>query len=257
MEGIMAKVAELNLDFSTRFYVFVAGHFVLYYWMRYVVAPARPGWSRGVRAMILTPVLAIMCILFDAQKNEEATASVYSIATFLCMAPSKIICFCMNRGLIVKAYDSKSTLAFVLSLLFPVSVAFDEKKVTGKNEEKATEPHAYKDARFSVLRFEKTERWMRVTMLLFQTIGKVHQFLLPFASNSFMPASLDHVNVDFEAQCTILSLIWTDFYAKRVHRMVRLCIRVCNRRYNRSDLAAYGQCEDKPQLRPSMALPIC
>ena len=180
MEGIMAKVAELNLDFSTRFYVFVAGHFVLYYWMRYVVAPARPGWSRGVRAMILAPVLAIMCILFDAQKNEEAIAAVYSIIEFLFMTPARIIAFCMNRGPIVKACDSKSTLAFVLSLLFPVSVTFDEKKVTDKNEEKATELHAYKDARFSVLHYEKTERWMQVARIFFQTIGKVCQFLLHF-----------------------------------------------------------------------------
>ena len=174
MEGIMAKVAELNLDFSTRFFVFVAAHFVLYIWMRYVVAPAPPGWSRGVRAMVMAPVLGVTCVLFDAKKNEEATAAVYSILGFLCMALARIISFCMNRGPIVKAYDSKSTLAFVLSLLFSVSVAFDEKKVTDKNEEKATEPHAYKDARFSVLRFKKTERWMRVTILLFQTIVKVH-----------------------------------------------------------------------------------
>ena len=224
----MSKVAELNLDFSTRFYIFVAGHFVLYYWMRYVVAPARPGWPRGMRAMILTPFLTVMCVLFDAQKNEEATAAVYSILGFLCMTPAKIISFCMNRGPIVKAYDSKSTLAFVLSLLFPVSVAFDEKKAADENEEKATEPHAYKDARFSVLRFEKTERWMRVTTMIFQTIGKVHQFLLPFAPNSFMSSSLDHIHVDFETQCTILSRIWTGFSEKCVHRMVLLRIRVNN-----------------------------
>ena len=176
MEGIAARFAELGLGFSARLCIFAALHFVLYYWMRYIVAPARPGWSRGMRAMILAPVLPIVCFLFDIQKIEETNAAVYSVSGFLCMMPARIIAFCMNRGPIVKAYDSKSTLAFVLGLLFPVYVALDEKKVKDEDEEKPTESHAYKDVRFSVLRFEKTEHWRRVAMLLCQTIGKVQRF---------------------------------------------------------------------------------
>ena len=126
--------------------------------------------------MILAPVLLIMCLLFDAHKIGETNAAVHSVSGFLCMVPSRLIAFCMNRGPIVKAYDSKSTLAFVLGLLFPVSIAFDEKKVKDEDEEKPTEPHAYKDVRFSVLRFEKAERWRRVAVMLFQTIGKVQRF---------------------------------------------------------------------------------
>ena len=147
-----------DLDMSVRLGAFVMANFLMYAWTRYVVAPARVGWPRLLLSTFLTPLIFLVCILFDQDKNDEFTAAAYCLCNFLWLTPLKIYSFCMNRGQLVKAYDCGSNAAFAVGLLLPVAVAFDAKPVPKEAEDEAKKRHAYRDARFAVVRYKEGAR---------------------------------------------------------------------------------------------------
>lgn len=147
MEGLS------DLNFSVRLVLFGTLNVVLFYWARYVVAPASVGWKRVVRAVPLLPVLWLVSVLFFADRPEEFILAGYSAFNFLWLTLSKLWSFCLNRGQLVKSYESGSGVAFALALLSPVNVAFEEKPVEESKGHETKERHAYEDARFAVIGF--------------------------------------------------------------------------------------------------------
>ena len=162
-----------NIDLSVRLGILIAGHFAFYYWTRYVVAAATTGLSRFLRALMLMPLLVFFCVLFLPHRNEEFTTALYCICVFSFLTPCKICSFCMNRGQLVKAYDSGSTGAFVLALLFPVTVKFRKERVSKETEDKPEKRHPYKDVRFHVVHYQETERTREALIFAAQVIAKV------------------------------------------------------------------------------------
>ena len=170
------KSTLTDLDMSVRFGGFVAAHFLIYGWTRYVVAPAGVGWSRLVLSAFLIPLFLLLCVLFDVEDNKEFAAAVYTVCNFIWLTPFKILALCMNRGQLVKAYDSGCNAAFVFGLLFPVAVAFDAKPVSKESEDEAKKRHAFRDARFSVVRYN--EGYIKEAFLLMAYI--LLEVCLPF-----------------------------------------------------------------------------
>ena len=170
----MATLSALwNIDLSIRHGILVAGHFALFYWTRHVVAPATTGLSRFLRALILAPLLLLLGALFTAERDDEFVPAFYCGCLFLFLTPGKIYSFCMNRGQLVKAYDSGSTSAFVLALLLPVAVRFRAEKVSKETEEKPRKHHPYNDVRFHVVHYQKEERTRQALTYLVHVVAKV------------------------------------------------------------------------------------
>lgn len=162
----------LQLSLWRRQVLFFAAHVAIFAWMRYFVAPAKPGKTRILRAAPLLPLLLSLSFLFDIQKSEEFVAAVYAAVNFCWLTFSKIWSFCLNRGQLVKSYESQSDIAFALGLLCNVTVAFDEKPVDPSKDHQ-TEIHAYRDARFDIIRLKGKALYSETVKILIRQIVKV------------------------------------------------------------------------------------
>mgnify|MGYP000754310922 CR=1 FL=1 len=165
------SISWFELDLSVRFTVFIVAHVILFQWMRSVVAPAAVGRPRLLRAAPLLPLLLSMSYVFNIHKAEETIAAWYAVGTLSWQCTSKIWSFCLNRGQLVKSYDSGSIVAFALSLLLPVVVSFDEEQV--KSDDKGKGRHAYSDARFAVVRYKGRAFYVKVAVTLLYLIAEV------------------------------------------------------------------------------------
>lgn len=167
------SAAVRDLDISLRFGLFVLNHVLVYYWMRMVVAPAAPGAARIVRSLPVIPFLWVFNCLFRGDVPEEYMAAIYCSMNFLWLTPSKIWSFCLNRGQLVKSYETGSTAAFVLALLFPVTVAFDEKPFAKHKDHAGSKTQAYEDVQFSVVRLTGRDYYMETGQIVLRLVSKV------------------------------------------------------------------------------------
>jgi len=142
-----------DLDLTLRLGLFFLAHFPLALWMLRVVAPAEPGSSRLVRCLPLIPLLWFMSCLFRTDSPGEFTVAHYCLFNFLWLTPSKIWSFCFNRGQLMKGYESGSTCAFVIGVLFAVDVAFDEIPIAKGKDLGSNGKRVFRDVQFSVVQF--------------------------------------------------------------------------------------------------------
>lgn len=170
----------LELDISIRTSFFVIAHIILYAWMRYVVAPAKVGRQRLFYSLGTMPVLLFMAFLFDADKPLEFVPALHAVHNFLWLTATKILAFCGNRGQLVKSYDSGNNTAFALGLLFPITVAFKEKRVERTQSRTLVDAHAFMDAQFSVIKYEGNEFRSETLKTALRLLTKVKIF--PFSS---------------------------------------------------------------------------
>ena len=146
-----------ELDLSVRLGLFLLCHVYLFLWARFVVAPAKIGTPRILRSAPIVHVLLLLTFLFDVNKPAEFIAALYCTHNFLWLTASKLWSFCLNRGQLVRSYETGSKTAFALGLLSPVTIAFDVKPVEKEKKHDTKQTHAYKDAQFTLPTFSSRQ----------------------------------------------------------------------------------------------------
>jgi len=170
MHSLQASL--LDLDLSVRLQAFLLCHVFLFLWTRIVVAPAEVGKERLVRCIPVVPVLLFLTFLFDVNRPAEFVPLLYCTHNFLWLTPTKLLAFCFNRGQLVCSYETGSNTAFALSLLCPVTIAFDVDPVE-KRKGKDSKLHAYEDARFSLPSFSAKKVLNEALDTIFRMAAKV------------------------------------------------------------------------------------
>eukprot|EP00210_Caulerpa_lentillifera_P006898 g6595.t1 len=147
-----------ELDIFVRYSIFALANILLLLWARYVVAPAKLGWMRFVRAVpLLVLCIFISCLVRFGHETGHPVASMVA-AHYLWLPFWKCIGLCLNRGQLTKAYHSDNLVVFALVLLCSVKVAFRERLSTAsENDGVVTSQlkevaHPFEDVRFSVIK---------------------------------------------------------------------------------------------------------
>lgn len=140
---------------------------LIFLWTYYVVAPAHAGSPRIIRSAALLPLLIFLPTLYRKNEPSELVLLMYTVHNFLWLTATKVTAFCLNRGQLVKSYESRSRVAFALSLLCPITLDF---KATAA--ENGNGKHVFKDVQFSVIKFTGREKMKVMTIMLFQLIAR-------------------------------------------------------------------------------------
>eukprot|EP00210_Caulerpa_lentillifera_P006912 g6609.t1 len=147
-----------DLDNPVRYSLFALANILLFVWARYVVAPARLGWTRFVLAQPLFAICLFISYLFRFGREMEQAIVMNVVTNYLWLTVWKCIGFCLNRGQLTKAYHSGSLVAFAVALLCPVNLAFKEHPVDASKKDGAVTSkqkkiaHPFEDIEFSVIK---------------------------------------------------------------------------------------------------------
>ena len=158
---------------ANRVWLYFAGQFAVFLWVRYVVARTKAGGNRLAWTAPVLPVLLFISSLFRIDDPEESAVAGIAFANSLWLIPSKLFALAMNRGQLVKSYDGGSTTAFALGLLVPVVVAFEEIPVGEHKDRSDTPKGVYLDVHFRPIRFSGAAFFMECTTIVFQVVMKV------------------------------------------------------------------------------------
>ena len=167
----------LEYSFTARLVAFVLIQAAVYYWTRYVVAPAKVGRERLVRALAVVPSLTLTVVLFDPQDPLESILALYAAASLFWVAHSKIWSLCWNRGTLVKCYDAKDNAAFAATLLLIIRVDLKEEKIENRTTEDLSRQEkrdsAYEDVQFFTVRLKGREVYKEALRIMARVAVKV------------------------------------------------------------------------------------
>eukprot|EP00210_Caulerpa_lentillifera_P001675 g1610.t1 len=172
-----------ELDTSVRYTLFALANVILPVWTYKVIIPAKVGWTRFWLALPLFVLCYLVFTLFDYNRPSDRGMVVHCVSTYLWLAPWKLIALSLNRGPLVRAFESRSLSAFIIALLLNVSVAFDEKPLSleKKTDDSKTPPsspqgsmvYAYDDVRFTVIKYKGKALLKELLTVVGRVIGKI------------------------------------------------------------------------------------
>lgn len=148
------------LDPLVRYSLFALANVLLVVWARYIVAPAKVGWTRFILAQPLFVLCVFISYLFRFGPEAEQGLVMNIVTNYLWLTVWKSIGLCLNRGQLMKAYHSGSLAAFAVALCCPVNVAFQEHPVDASKKEEDVKSeqkqiaHPFEDVKFSAVRLK-------------------------------------------------------------------------------------------------------
>jgi len=173
---MLATLSEA--DASVRYSLFFLANVILIVWTYKVIAPAKVGWSRFLLALPMFALCYWVFSLFDYERPSDRNMVIHCVANYLWLTPWKLTGLSLNRGPLVKAYETRRLSVFIVALLLNVNVAFEAKPIAQeKKSDDPTDPQkaitcAHDDVKFSAIKYKGKTLLKELLIIVVRIISK-------------------------------------------------------------------------------------